>query len=76
MAATPRDITHAYRMLAAKWHPDKWATATEDKQKVRTVAASVRACVAMRSRALLHAVSWLSSASASYRRRTTRFATR
>ena len=35
LAATQREIAHAYRMLAAKWHPDKWATAPEDKQKVR-----------------------------------------
>ena len=35
MGASPRDVTHAYRMLAAKWHPDQWATAPEEKQKVR-----------------------------------------
>ncbi len=43
LAASQRDITHAYRMLAAKWHPDKWATAPEDKQKV---CASMRVCAA------------------------------
>jgi DnaJ-class molecular chaperone len=34
LSATAKDIAHAYRKLAAKWHPDKWATAAEEQQKV------------------------------------------
>jgi DnaJ-domain-containing protein 1 len=34
MSATQRDFTRQYRKLASKWHPDKWATATPEEQKV------------------------------------------
>ena len=32
ISATQREITHAYRMLAGKWHPDKWASTPEKQQ--------------------------------------------
>ena len=34
LSATQRDFTRQYRKLAAKWHPDKWATATTEEQKL------------------------------------------
>jgi DnaJ-class molecular chaperone len=38
--ATERDITRAYRLAAAKWHPDKWLTASPEEQQ--TAAARFR----------------------------------
>ena len=34
LSATQRDFTRQYRKLASKWHPDKWATATAEEQKL------------------------------------------
>ena len=34
LSATQRDITRQYRKLASKWHPDKWAVATPEEQKL------------------------------------------
>jgi len=34
LSATLRDFTRQYRKLASKWHPDKWATATAEEQKL------------------------------------------
>ena len=34
LSATQRDFTRQYRKLASKWHPDKWATATAEGQKL------------------------------------------
>jgi DnaJ-domain-containing protein 1 len=33
-SATVRDVTRAYRMMAARWHPDKWRRASVDEQQV------------------------------------------
>ena len=35
-ACDEREVTRAYRMLAAKWHPDKWQTAPEKQQQLAT----------------------------------------
>ena len=31
--ATQDEIKAAYRKLAMKWHPDRWATGTEEEKK-------------------------------------------
>ncbi len=30
--ASAQDVRRAYRRLAGKWHPDKWATADPEEQ--------------------------------------------
>jgi DnaJ-class molecular chaperone len=31
--STEREVTRAYRLAAAKWHPDKWASAGEEERR-------------------------------------------
>ena len=31
--ASPEEIKKAYRALCMKWHPDRWATGTEEEKK-------------------------------------------
>ena len=49
--STSREVTRAYRLAAAKWHPDKWASAgeaerDESARRWAEISAAYESCLA------------------------------